>query len=215
MTRYCYDSTTAADIPANAPMVAGYVDGIYRWSAADWARFPNAVKVRIAVNWTTNDGHVGDVEQGDMTPTTALSWVRMRRRNGVDPTLYCTAGTMSAIAQVFDGAGEPEPHYWIATLDGSIFPIGGSVVACQYQGQAQTGAHYDRSLVADFWPGVDTQEADMTPEQAQQLQDIFDKVNQMWADYVQAPRNTGQLPYELKQSGSVPPHTHSVTGTAQ
>jgi len=155
--RLLYDSITASDIPATAQMVGGYCDGLYRWSDADWARFPNAAKVRIATQWTTNDGHVGDVENGDMTPTTALTWVRTRRRNGVEPTLYCTEGSMSAIAQVFDGVGEPEPHYWIATLDGSKVALGGSIVANQYAGSSLSGGHYDLSNVLDFWPGVDGQ----------------------------------------------------------
>jgi len=46
--RTCYDAIHPANIPTNAQMVAGYVDGRYAWSAADWARFPHSVKARIA-----------------------------------------------------------------------------------------------------------------------------------------------------------------------
>lgn len=39
MTRTMYDSTNPGAIPASAALVAGYVDGLYRWSDAAWARF--------------------------------------------------------------------------------------------------------------------------------------------------------------------------------
>jgi len=151
-----YDSITAADIPQGVAMVAGYCDGLYRWSDQDWARFPDAVKVRIAVNPGTDDGQVGDVENFDMTPTGFLDWARRRRASGQsEVTAYCTEGSMSAIAQIFNGAGEREPHYFVATLDGRQLALGGSIVANQYAGQALSGGHYDLSNVLDYWPGVD------------------------------------------------------------
>ena len=35
MARLMYDSVISADIPADAAMVAGYVDGLYAWSYND------------------------------------------------------------------------------------------------------------------------------------------------------------------------------------
>ena len=87
--RTMFDSVTARNIPTTAKMVAGYVDGLYKWTTADWARFPHAVKVRIACFGRTNDGQVLDVEDGNATPTQAPVWVMMRRVKGVDPTVYC------------------------------------------------------------------------------------------------------------------------------
>ena len=41
--RIMYDAVTAANIPVDAQIVAGYVGGnSYTWSPADWARFPRA-----------------------------------------------------------------------------------------------------------------------------------------------------------------------------
>ena len=145
----------STDIPINTPIVAGYVDGTYRWSDADWGRFPDAVHVRIAVLATTNDGHVLDVEQGNATPDQAPAWVAARRAAGFDPTVYVNLANVQAVRAAFVAAGVPEPHYWLAHYDNDpTIPPG--YVAKQYANPPLAGAHYDASSVADFWPGVDT-----------------------------------------------------------
>lgn len=148
--RTMYDSVDASKIPANAEMVAGYVDGAYAWKAEDWRRFPNAVAVRIAVFPTTNDGTCGDVENGDMTPATAVAWVKLRRAAGIDPSLYTSLDNWEHVQAAFEYASEPQPHWWIAAWSGDPTVMVGTV-AHQYQ----NGADYDTSTVADYWPGVD------------------------------------------------------------
>ena len=54
-----YDSASPWDIPAGAPAVAGYGDGIYVWKAASWARFPGVPHKVIAVK-PSDDGDVLD-----------------------------------------------------------------------------------------------------------------------------------------------------------
>ena len=94
MTRTMYDGINASRLPRDAQLAAGYVDGLYAWSAADWARFsPGTVRVRIAVFASTDDGEVLDVEPGNATPAESVDWVLMRRRAGVDPTVYMNMGT--------------------------------------------------------------------------------------------------------------------------
>jgi hypothetical protein len=149
-----YDSTTATDIPVSAQIVGGYVDGLYRWSDADWARFPNAVKVRIAVFRPTDDGHVLDVESGNATPAESVDWVLMRRAAGMDPSVYMNESTWPQVRQAFQARGVAEPHYWVAIWDNVPEFIAGAV-AKQYANSSQAGGHYDLSEVADFWPGVD------------------------------------------------------------
>jgi hypothetical protein len=158
--RTMYDSTTPSAIPTSAAMVAGYVDGPFAWSNADWARFPRSVKVRIATRAATNDGHVLDVEPGDATAAQAVTWVHMRRVAGVDPSIYCSASAWPGVRAAFAAAKVVGPHYWIAHYDGST-AIPAGAVAKQYNDPPHTGGHYDLSAVADHWPGVDQGEPDM------------------------------------------------------
>ena len=168
--RVMYDAVTPSNIPAEAQMVAGYVDGRYAWSSADWARFPGAVKVKIAVFPSTNDGHVLDVERGNATPAEAPGWVLKRRAAGVDPTVYCSATAWPTVRAAFAAAHVPEPHWWIAAYPGIGAILYPGTVAHQYADQGLC----DLSVVADYWPGVDkapstttSPGADMTPDQVQ------------------------------------------------
>lgn len=154
MTRLMYDAVTGANIPAGAAMVAGYADGLYAWSAADWARFPHAVKIRIAVFSSTADGHVLDCEPGNATPAQSVDWVLGRRAAGIDPTVYCGRNTWwTAIRAAFQARGVPEPHYWVADYSGDpnepVIPEG--AIGLQYQ----DAGPYDLSAMADYWPGID------------------------------------------------------------
>lgn len=154
MTRKMYDSVDVTTVPANAQMVAGYVDGLYAnvWSMQ--RAFPHAVVVRIAVSSHTNDGHVLDVEPGDATPVEAVRWVEMRRAAGADPSIYCDTSRWPLVRKAFQDANVREPHYWIAKWDNDpTIPTG--AVAKQYQNPRISGHQYDVSSVADFWPGVD------------------------------------------------------------
>lgn len=161
-----YDSITAANIPTTAAVVAGYVDGKYKWSDVDWAHFPHSVKVRIAVFAATNDGHVLDVESGDATPAQAVGWVQRRRAAGFTPTVYCNHSTWTAtngVQAAFKAAGVLEPQYWIAEYDtpmnGTIYP---GAIGHQYVDQGP----YDLSNVLDVWPGVDPDVTSTVPTQA-------------------------------------------------
>jgi len=150
--RTMYDSVNPARIPRDAQMVAGYVNGPYKWSDADWALFPNAIHVGIAVRAAYNGGEVLDVEIGDATPGEAPGWVEMRRSLGVDPTVYCNLSTWPSVVREFDSQGVAPPHYWIAQYNGDPrIPAG--AIAKQYLNTA----NWDISSVADYWPGIDTQ----------------------------------------------------------
>lgn len=156
MTRTAYDgiNSDVGSIPTDAQIVLGYVDGLYTWSDADWARFPHSIKGRIAVFSTTSDGHILDCEPGNCTPAQSVDWVLMRRAAGMDPTVYCNQLDPNtgwpAVRAAFQTRGVPEPHYWVANYDGAtVIPPG--AIAKQY---ADMGA-YDLSVVADYWPGID------------------------------------------------------------
>lgn len=154
MVRILADSVTSADIPTSYGLVGGYVDGLYVWDASDWARHAGALKVRIAVAATTDDGHVLDVEAGNADEQQAVSWVQLRRRNGADPTVYHSLDRWPVLRAAFQVARVTEPHYWVADWTGQAHSIAGAV-ACQYANPATSGGHYDLSAVAGLWPGVD------------------------------------------------------------
>lgn len=151
-----YDSTTAADIPSSAVAVAGYIDGAYKWSDEDWARFPVAKKVRIACFPTTNDGDVLDCEPGDAKPEQCAGWIRMRQAAGLTvPTIYCMPSEVAAVKAACAGltydlwVADPAPA-GIKPGTPHLYP--GSM-ATQYAWPAyNSGGHWDLSLCKPEWP---------------------------------------------------------------
>jgi hypothetical protein len=174
-----YDSVTWEAIPTNAEVVAGYVDGRFRWPDEAWARFPNSVKVRIAVFATTNDGDVLDCENGDATPAQCPDWIRMRQTAGLaKPTIYVNRSQRTAVESACSGLNY---SLWIATLDGTT-AIDGSV-AVQYAGSSLSGGNYDLSVIQDSsWPSSIHGDVDMTPDQDAKLNRIVDVVNRLFDD---------------------------------
>ena len=146
-TQTMYDSTTAADIPADAKVVAGYVDGLYKWSQADWDRFVNATLVTIAISPATR-ADVLDCETGDATPEDCPAWIRMQQANGLKlPVIYCSASIRSLVESACDGLTY---GLWIADWDNDpTIPEG--CVGKQYSDPPASGGHWDLSLVREDW----------------------------------------------------------------
>jgi hypothetical protein len=140
-----YDSVTSSDIPPGVAMVAGYVDGAYAWSAADWARHLNATLVRITVTGATLNADVADVENGDLTPDQGGAWVKQMLSAGKIPTLYFSASQNAAIdaAVAAHGVGPNDGWLkWVANWTGSP-PAQRFGIADQYANPATSGGHYD------------------------------------------------------------------------
>lgn len=150
--RIARDSITAAHIPVpGTDLAVGYING--RWpSYYDLpARFPNIPHVSIDVVGNRPDADVLDVESGDATPQTAVSWVRSKLARNEHPVLYVNRGNITAVFNAMHAVGfEVATHFktWIATLDGTkaVADMTG-VVAVQYLSNA--GANYDESIVYD------------------------------------------------------------------
>lgn len=154
MTRTMYDAVDASKIPANALMVAGYVDGLYAWSDADWARFKGAVKLRIAIRATTV-AHILDIETGnDMNPADWVSWAQLVRREypGFNPIAYMNTSTWPSVRSAFRSRGVAEPSYWVAQYDG-VAQIPAGTIGKQYYNNNSLG--YDLSIVVGSIPGID------------------------------------------------------------
>lgn len=163
MTRIMRDSTTAADIPLRGlDLAAGYSNGRFAWTPADWGRFAGIPHAVIDVNGTDPAGcGVLDVETGDATPAEAAAWVRARRalHPGAYAVVYVNRSNITAVFNAMGAAGlhvGRDFHTWVATLDGTkLLADMTGVVAVQYAGQQQTGGHYDESVVYDpSWHAV-------------------------------------------------------------
>lgn len=142
MSIQCYDSTRPDLIPASAPAVLIYADGLFKWSHADKARFPHARHRAISVLNNPSIAAVLDVELGDATPQDAPEFIKKR---GGDACIYCNRATLPAVQKACAGL---DYRVWLATLDGSkptSIRGGGKLVAVQYQGGQQ--AHFDVSVV--------------------------------------------------------------------
>lgn len=166
MARYMYDSVNPAAIPSSATMVAGYADGLYANIPAMRARFPHATIVTIAVSHNSR-AHVLDVETGDATPAQAVQWLTqtMADLDNGQLTVYCNMDAWPSVRTVIRAAGIKEPNWWVARYDGNdTLPTG--AVAKQYIGDYNG---YDRSVVADYWPGVDPAPAPKPPADRRRL----------------------------------------------
>jgi hypothetical protein len=146
-----YDGVSPGQIPAGASMVAGYADGHYANLREMAARFPQAIRVSIAVRYTTK-AQVLDVELGDATPDQAVLWCThtMASTPNKDLTVYCNLSTWPKVRAAFRAVGVTEPNYWVAHYDG-VASIPASAIAKQYE----STSGWDKSVVADHWPGID------------------------------------------------------------
>ncbi len=163
--RLMFDSTTATDIPPGSELVAGYVDGARAWSARDWDRFPGRTLVRICAFNDRLDAQMIDIQPGNNDAQGVVPWVRAKWVRGQVPTAYCFSDAgpagyrISDVRAACDAAGVRRPLFVVAewdndpsTFDPQADP---EIVAKQYANPALTGGHYDASVVADYWPGID------------------------------------------------------------
>lgn len=148
-----YDSVTPDQIPTDAPIVGGYIDGLYAWTNAEWTRFPNAVHVRIVVNPDNNDGDVYDCETGNGTPDDAPRWVAARRTAGHPyPVVYCDRSLWPAVQTAFVTQHVTPPGYWIAEWTGTPHLIPGAD-AVQYANPGFAAAEGRNVDVSEVYSG--------------------------------------------------------------
>jgi hypothetical protein len=156
MTVLMYDgiNSLAAGIAKafpNAKKVAGYVNGRYAWSQADWGLFPDADHVTITVTASANEGDVLDCENGDATPDQTGGWIAMRKAAGLyRPTVYCSLYSVPAVRA---GTGKyvlgRDYDIWVADYDDSLSSVYPLAAAKQYL----SASWADVSVVYDTaWP---------------------------------------------------------------
>lgn len=151
-----YDADNPYDIPRDAKMVAGYIDGSRTtWRPEWWTWFTQAVLVTISAVGARWDADLFDVEpQCIWPPENVLPLVVTARVNGRWPAVYCNQlNHWAYIRQMFRMRGMEEPPYIVANYDGvAVIPPG--AVGKQYKHPPQIGKHYDLSVIDASWtPG--------------------------------------------------------------
>lgn len=157
------DAVDVTALPEGLDLYLTYVDGAQTsgHTAAMVNRFGPAIIPKLVyctVTGASLSAQVGDVERFDMTPAEGGDWARRKLDAGRVPTVYCSASSWhSQYGFVGDSCGPRtgEVQWLIADYDDQpVIPPG--AIGHQYQSTT-----YDRSVVADFWPGVDDQEDEM------------------------------------------------------
>jgi fibronectin type III domain protein len=141
----------------DAALVAGYINGAYAWTQAEWNLFPHANHVRITITASADAGDVLDVEAGNATPGQTAGWIKRRKAAGYyRPSIYCS---LSVIPAVRRGTGAyilgRDYDIWVADWTGSPHQVtapGRPVATCSAT-QYENTAKYDVSIVYDGgWP---------------------------------------------------------------
>jgi hypothetical protein len=148
-----YDSDTITDIPRSALLINAYVDGPSNIEAAR-AEFPRAVIGSISTHGE-KPATTYDVETGLLTVPAGVQLAHNQIETGTPATIYCNLSTWPAVkAEVARYKWRVKPDYWIAHYTGIAHRIKGTI-ATQYAAPPDTPGHYDLSLCAPYWPGVD------------------------------------------------------------
>jgi hypothetical protein len=150
------DSTTASDNPKDDVIVAGYVNGLYANVDQLRRRYPHARIVTITVN-SQADADVIDCEDGDANPSSSAVWAKRQVARGKHPTIYCSLAVVPHVLAACKEQGlkwHRDFEIWQAHYDG-VAKLPRGFVAKQYNDHGPQGQHYDVSVVAAYWPGVD------------------------------------------------------------
>lgn len=153
--REMFDSVTVSDIPRAAMMVAGYANGRYANFPALVKRFPQAIRLGIAIDGKDfrQLAHVLDIENGDAEPSDFGPWARSMLAQYVHrPTAYIQASRLHELLE-YHRPGDPPLDVWAADWTGHPHEIvlkGVNVAAVQFAapGYGSPG-HYDLSAVYD------------------------------------------------------------------
>ncbi len=152
-----YDAVDVAAIPADATVVAGYIDGNWPTFDALVKAFPDARHVSIATGTTGGAGAmVADCETGDFTPQSAAHWAKGEIDTGRRPCIYYARSNAAAVGAALKAAGVPigAVDYWVADWTGSAHLLAGSVATQWASPSTGSGGNFDVSETAEDWPAT-------------------------------------------------------------
>lgn len=152
MTKTMYDSINPLNIPTDAQMVAGYVNGhVSQWPKDEWGRWPREREVHIDVigNYAF-DADVLDVESGAAGLAQIKPWILQRVKYGRAAIYFSRSNLGKVAAEVIGLHGV---DVWIADWTGEphrvSVPGNMNLVAVQYKNEPD----FDLSVVYDaHWP---------------------------------------------------------------
>ena len=150
-----YDAVDVAAIPADAEIVAGYVDGNWPTFDALVKAFPNARHVSITVGATGGAGAmVADCETGDFSPDGAAHWAKGEIDAGRRPCVYYSRSNAAAVSAALSRAGVPTNavDYWVADWTGAAHVVPGSVATQWASPATGSGGNFDISETVGTWP---------------------------------------------------------------
>lgn len=158
-----YDSTDVAAFPRRAKMAAAYVDGLYVTYDELCRHRPDLRRiVMISVNGS-KAADVIDRETGDVSAARAAELVDQ----AVVHSIYVNLASLGEVLRALAHHNLQHTPIWTAHWTGRKhicganclkpyrLPYAPNVVATQYADPKTSGGHYDVSLVAAHWPGVD------------------------------------------------------------
>lgn len=157
-----YDSETPSAIPADAEIVAGYVDGQWPDYAELATTHPNAKHVSITVEGAAG-ADVADLEVPNFNSATieqvaekGAAWAKNEIAEGRRPCLYYSRSNAGVIAAALQAAGVPvqSVDFWIADWTGTAHLIPGSVATQYASPSTGSGGNYDLSETVEAWPAV-------------------------------------------------------------
>lgn len=151
-----YDSDVIGDIPAIAPLINYYDDGITGSATAhDLTRFPTLYKYSITRRFGT-PGYWGDIELGCIWPIS--QGVAMWEDKMVDG-LYVDESNWEELRDAISPL--TPPPYWVAKYldelpaEVPVIPTDWLALGCvqwQFADPTTSGGHYDLSVTAPNWP---------------------------------------------------------------
>jgi hypothetical protein len=159
-----FDAVDIDQIPGDASVVAGYVNGNFVTFSQLCARFPNAHHLSIAVTAEANADAL-DVEPGDAVSGQVPGWYRRQKARGVArPVIYASASRMATeILPVLKQAGiaRSDVRLWSAHFThiehlcgpGSCKQMPVQADATQWTDHAH-GRNLDQSVLADNFFGA-------------------------------------------------------------
>lgn len=165
--------TTCADaISANfhvltkGTQVAGYTTGSpdIKWTTAQWAEFPDAIRIDQDPAAADHTADILDVESGAATVAECPGWVKQAqasfhnatRPGQRDPSIYCSRSNVTPVVNALAAAGVAHCPLWVASwgigMNGALSILNATsgpfpVIGVQYQNNGE----FDSSVFLTSW----------------------------------------------------------------